>query len=73
MVLSGRRGGACAALRWDETQVRYLCGAISAPRTVLPRSLGLLAPLLGRLARRWISAGHGCDAAVSAKIQEPGE
>jgi hypothetical protein len=73
MVLSGRRSGACAALRWDDTQVRYLCGAISAPHSVLPRSLGLLAPLLGRLARRWISAGSGCDAAVSATLQDRGE
>lgn len=69
MLLSRRRRGACQALRWDALQSVYRCGAITEPRAVvqaaLPRGLQCLAPLpaavLGRLARRWVAAGQGCD------------
>ena len=73
MVLSGRRSGACAALRWDAALLQYRCGAIVAPRDVLaqalPERLRWLAPVLGpalgpvlrRLGSRWIAAGTGCD------------
>jgi hypothetical protein len=85
MVLSGRRTGACDALRWQAETGVYRCGAITEPRAVLrlalPASLGVLAfvlsPLLGRLARRWIAAGVGCDsslqveAGVDTKDQAP--
>lgn len=67
MVLSGRRSGTCTALRWDAGRVRYTCGAIVAPREVLPRGLRLLAPLIGRLAPRWVAAGQGCDADLEAE------
>jgi hypothetical protein len=51
VVASGRREGACAALRWDDAAQIYRCGLVArAP-----------APLRW-LARRWISAGSGCDA-----------
>jgi hypothetical protein len=46
--------------------MRYLCGAITVPAVVLPRWMRPAAPLLGRLARRWIAAGIGCDAALEA-------
>jgi len=60
MVLSHKRTGACVALRWSEGEQRYLCGAISdAPR-------GWLGRLRQRLARRWIAAGAGCDAHLTA-------
>jgi hypothetical protein len=67
VLLSGRRTGACAALRWEGTL--YRCGALVAPREVvaqrLPRGLGWLAPVLvfalRRLGARWIAAGTGCD------------
>lgn len=49
MLLSRRRRGACVALRWSEAEQRYRCGAVAHP-------------WLGRLARRWIAAGAGCDA-----------
>lgn len=58
MLLSRRVRGACAALRWDEAQGRYLCGALSAPAEVLG------ARWLAPLARRWIAAGRGCDAGL---------
>ncbi len=64
VLVSRRRHGACDALRWNETQRRYLCGAVSEPRSVLPEGMGWLAPLFARLARRWIAAGIGCDSTV---------
>lgn len=53
MVLSRRRQGACVALRWSDVQQRYLCSALDHP-------------VWGRLARRWIAAGIGCDATVES-------
>jgi len=74
VVLSRRRRGACGAVQWSETLNLYRCGAIVAPRQVIearlaPRWLWLapaLAWVLGRLARRWIAAGIGCDSSVEA-------
>ncbi len=66
IVLSRRRHGACVALRWEDGESRYRCGAVSAPESVLPRGMAWLAPLLSRLARRWIAAGSGCDADLAA-------
>ncbi len=60
IVLSGRATGACAALVWREEEHRYLCGALVTPE----RFAGAMSPLLVRLARRWISAGSGCDSSV---------
>jgi len=69
MVLSVKRRGACDALRWHSDTRVYRCGALSQPgevlKVALPRDLqglaSVLAPLLGRLAKRWIAAGRGCD------------
>jgi hypothetical protein len=68
IVLSGRRTGACAALRWDGG--RYVCGAISQPADVLGPGWRWAAPLLGRWARRWVAAGIGCDSTL--EVQPPG-
>jgi hypothetical protein len=70
VLLSGRRSGACDALRWDGE--RYRCGALTVPRGVLaprlPRGLGWLVPALAaalrRLGARWIAAGSGCDCSL---------
>ena len=78
MVLSGRRAGACDALRWQADALVYRCGAITEPESVLRQTLPrwlrwvvpALAPLLGRLARRWIAAGKGCDSSLEL-VQEP--
>ena len=69
ILFSGRRRGSCDALRWDARLKQYRCGAIVAPRELLTQSLprglrGLapvLAPVLRRVALRWIAAGVGCD------------
>ncbi len=66
VLVSRRRQGACAALRWDGRAGRYLCGMVAAPGDVLGPRWRWAAPLLGRLARRWIAAGTGCDAALEA-------
>jgi hypothetical protein len=50
MVLSRKRSGACVALRWDALEHRYYCGAVQGPWAFL--------------ARRWISAGTGCDSTL---------
>jgi len=69
VILSGRRTGACAALRWHADGSLYRCGAVTEPDAVLrarlPAGLSFAAPaaamLLRRVARRWIAAGVGCD------------
>jgi hypothetical protein len=78
MALSGRRTGACDALRWQAGPSIYRCGAITEPEAVLRQALPrwfqwlapTLAPLLWRLARRWIAAGTGCDSSLEV-AQEP--
>lgn len=67
MALSGQRSGACKALRWDDAQHLYRCGALTDPADVLPVRWRWLAGLLQRLARRWIAAGKGCDAALEVR------
>ena len=77
MLLSHRRVGACAAVRWDMRMNQYRCGAmmdgIAVSRQALPSGLRWLAPamalLLSRLARRWIAAGQGCDSDL--EVQDP--
>jgi hypothetical protein len=68
-AVSRKRRGACDALRWDAAQAIYRCGAISDAEGVLGSRWRWLAPLLRRLARRWIAAGVGCDASLTS---EPG-
>ncbi|WP_066702505.1 hypothetical protein [Curvibacter delicatus] len=75
MLLSHRRTGACAAVRWDAVANQYRCGAMVDATTVLHQALppGLrwlasaTAPLLRRLARRWIAAGQGCDSDLAVQ------
>jgi hypothetical protein len=77
VVLSGRRQGACVAVRWQGDQHQYRCGALMAPADVLaaalPRPLKSwgpwLAPSLARLANRWIAVGQGCDSTVELTIE----
>lgn len=79
VVLSGRRHGACVAVRWYDDLYQYRCGALMAPQevlqSVLPRPMAglavLLAPVLAWLAKRWIAAGEGCDSSVEWAPLEP--
>ena len=61
VLVSGRRHGACTALRWDETDQHYRCAMVQAPESAWPALPPLLRPALQRLAQRWIAAGAGCD------------
>ena len=65
-VISRKRRGACTALRWDEEKQLYRCGALTDTEALLGPRWRWLAPGLKRLARRWIAAGVGCDAALDA-------
>jgi hypothetical protein len=67
MLVSGRRHGACSALRWDGGLQRYHCAAVAAPRSVWPRLPTLLHAPLSWLARRWIAAGRGCDSTLQTR------
>jgi hypothetical protein len=58
MLVSRRRHGACAALRWEPAQSRYRCGVVAEPQRHLP---WLPPSLARRLALRWIAAQRGCD------------
>lgn len=62
MVISRKRTGACEALRWQADAAQYRCGLLTDTAEVLGPRWTWAAPLLRRLARRWISAGSGCDA-----------
>jgi len=66
-VISRKQQGACDALRWDEVQGLYRCGALSDAAGVLGSRWAWAAPLFRRLARRWIAAGIGCDASLDAR------
>lgn len=75
MVLSRRCTGACVALRWDDAQRRYRCGALLEPASALgwkgrpwPR---WLQTWVRRGLARWIAAGRGCDADVQVESADP--
>ena len=66
MLLSRRRSGPCAALRWSDAQQRYLCGALADAAQAVAAGGGWRARAWQRLLRRWIAAGDGCDADLHA-------
>jgi hypothetical protein len=61
VLVSRRTRGACAALVWRGEAGAYRCGLVEQPAAHLPPRLAWAAPLLRRLARRFIAAGIGCD------------
>jgi hypothetical protein len=63
-VLLNHRAGACPALTWLEADGRYACGLVRTPARHLRWLPPALEGLAARLARRWISAGSGCDCDV---------
>lgn len=82
VILSGRRHGACVAVRWHGDVRQYRCGALSEPVAVLQRVLPArlqrlapwlaagLAPILARWAQRWIAVGQGCDSSLDSTVVE---
>jgi hypothetical protein len=70
-LISRKRSGACDALRWDAVQTMYRCGVLTDTDTegVLGPRWRWAAPLLRRLAVRWIAAGVGCDASLQVEAQ----
>lgn len=79
IVLSGRRQGACVAVRWNPQQAVYRCGALAWPEQVLVAWLPLwlrrlaapLAPALAALARRSIALDAGCDCTLVVQRPTP--
>ena len=67
MLLSRRLSGACAALEFSEDVSRYRCGLIADAARWLPRAMRWCAPLVARLASRFIAAGRGCDSDVEVQ------
>ena len=65
-LVSRRRSGACAALRWNEKASRYTCGLISDPQRVLGLRWHMATRLISALATRLVSAGKGCDSDAEA-------
>lgn len=56
VVVSRRQNGACMALHWNASSARYQCTMVTGSPKVI-----------GWLARRWISAGTGCDARLEVQ------
>ena len=67
MLVSRRRRGVCVALQWREADQRYWCGMVADPAGVLGWRQTWVLRWVGRLARRWIASGIGCDAEVVAQ------
>ncbi|MBK7720286.1 MAG: hypothetical protein IPJ36_17110 [Simplicispira sp.] len=66
MLVSRRRTGACAALRWSAVEQRYRCGLLSEPADVTGWRSPWLLRAVRAVAQRQIAAGSGCDATVEA-------
>jgi len=71
MLVSRRRTGACAALRWSEAERRYRCGMVADPGGVTGLRHPWALRALSALARRWIASGTGCDARLQAQQTGP--
>jgi hypothetical protein len=65
VLVTGRLKGRCAALQWVDPASLYRCGLIQEPAAHLPAAWRSAAPLLSRIARRYISAGSGCDCSAT--------
>lgn len=66
MVISRRRTGRCEALAWQDEGERYVCGVVAYPERYSPGGGPVAVTAVQALARRFISAGSGCDAAIEA-------
>lgn len=71
VLVSRRRKGACAALRWSDADQRYWCGMVADPGGVTGLSRPWAVRALSALARRWIASGVGCDARLQVQSLAP--
>lgn len=60
-ILLRHRRGSCPALSWSGDEARYFCGLVARPSAHLRWLPRRADKMFGRLARRWIAAGIGCD------------
>ena len=74
VLVSRRRRGACAALRWQQSDGRYRCGVLTDTQRYTRLTWPLVNKLFARLMRRMIYAGRGrgCDAQVEVSFAPPG-
>lgn len=70
-VVSRRRTGACVALRWSDSDQRYLCGMVADPAGVTGLTHPWAVRAMSALARRWIASGVGCDARLQTAPVRP--
>ena len=70
VLVSRRRRGACAALRWSDVEQRYLCGLLSDPGGVTGLTQPWAVRAVTAVARRSIAAGIGCDASFQAQPEK---
>lgn len=73
VLVSRRRRGACAALRWSDADQRYWCGMVADPAGVTGMTHPWAVRAISALARRWIASGIGCDARLDAQVLPPGQ
>jgi hypothetical protein len=52
----------CSALRWNESLLRYQCGMVSSPQSILSWLPSWITPIVTKWSLRWISSDSGCDA-----------
>jgi hypothetical protein len=69
--LLGHDRGACPALTWRDGEGRYFCGMVLTPAAHLRWLPLLLQVPAGRLCRRWIATGSGCDFDAEIGDAEP--
>lgn len=67
VVISQRLSGACAALEWVDTEMRYRCGVLTNPARYTGLKARWMQALTIRVARRMISAGSGCDCSLETQ------
>jgi len=70
-LVSRRRKGACAALKWSDVDRRYWCGMVADPGGVTGLTHPWAVRALSALARRWIASGVGCDARLDVEGMPP--
>ncbi len=66
-VFLWRAKGPCPALEWHGHEGRYLCGMLLRPATYLRWLPWRMEGWFSRRIRRWIAAGIGCDASITAE------